>query len=184
MEENNPVQANEIQEETASRQGFDELLRDRDIQSEFDRRVSRALETARGKWAQETRQQIEQAKSEAERLARMTTQERAAHEFQERETELNAREREISRRELRAEALRALSERGLPSELGEALSYADAQSVQKSLDAAERAFRAAVQSGVEERLRGTLPRSAQAVLSQDSDEEYYRARAASASKSN
>ena len=45
--------------ESAARpeQGFDELLRNRDFQAEFDRRVSRALETARGKWAQDVQQQ-------------------------------------------------------------------------------------------------------------------------------
>lgn len=32
-------------------QSFDALLKERGFRSEFDRRISRALETARGKWA-------------------------------------------------------------------------------------------------------------------------------------
>ena len=43
-------------------QDFDALLREKDFQSEFDRRVSRALEAARGRWAQETERKLEQAK--------------------------------------------------------------------------------------------------------------------------
>lgn len=161
--------------EARPEQGFDELLKERDFQSEFDRRVSRALETARGKWAQETEKRIERARAEAEAMARMSGEERMAHDLARREAALNEREGAIARRELRAEAARMLSERSLPPELAEALNYESAERVAESLDAAERAFRAAVQNGVEMRMRGSLPSAGRSSRSGDmSDTEYYR----------
>ena len=153
--------------------GFDDLLRERDFQSEFDRRVSRALETARGKWAQETKRQVENARMEAESAARAAGE----AEFRMREAELNARESGILQRELRADAARKLQERGLPKELMHALDLSDAERVQASMDAAETAFRRAVQSGVEARMRGSVPSAMRrAEENPASDEDYYRRR--------
>ena len=169
------MQNQTAQTQAGGGQDFDALLKEKDFQSEFDRRVSRALETARGKWAQETKQKVEHARAEAERLARMSGEERMAHDFAQREAELAQRERTIVRRELRAEALRMLSERRLPAELAEALSYESAEQVNASMDAAERAFRQAVQQGVEERMRGSVPVSAhRKEPTAVSDADYYR----------
>ena len=179
MEEHIAVQNSENASpaEANPQQGFDALLKQRDFQSEFDRRVSRALETARGKWAQETKQKIERACAEAERLARMSGEERMAHDFAQREAALNDREQKIVRRELRAEAARMLSERALPMELMEALNYESAEQVNLSMDAAEKAFKQAVQTGIEERMRASVPSIARSGRSGDiSDDEYYRSR--------
>ena len=151
--------------------GFDDLLRERDFQSEFDRRVSRALETARGKWAQETKKQIETAREEAERSARAA----GAAEIAAREEALRLRESDIALRELRADAARMLQERGLPNELMHAMDLSSAERVEVSMDAAEKAFRRAVQSGVEARMRGAAPVSARRFEEASaSDEDYYR----------
>ena len=161
--------------EASPAQDFDALLRERDFQSEFDRRISRALETARGKWAQETERRIEKARAEAEALARMSGEERMAHDFARREAALKEREGAIIRRELRADAAKMIAERSLPMELADALNYESAERVAESLDAAERAFRSAVQSGVELRLRGQPPAAARSRRSGEvSDAEYYR----------
>ena len=172
MEENIAI---ENQASHEANQSFDELLQNREFQSEFDRRVSRALETARGKWAQETKQKIERARVEAERLARLSGEERMAHDFAQREAELSQREMNIVRRELRAEAARMLSERALPMELMEALNYESREQVNLSMDAAENAFRQAVQQGIEERMRSQPPIVSRSGRSGDlSDDEYYR----------
>ena len=100
---------------------------------------------------------VESAKTEAEKLATMTAEQRAAHEQQEREANLAAREAEINRRELRATALQTLAEKQLPAELAEVLDYTDADKCSASITGMEKAFRAAVQKGVEERLKGNPP---------------------------
>lgn len=170
-------------EETASApeanpgQGFDELLREKDFQSEFDRRISRALETARSKWAQETRQKIEQARREEQQIARMSSDERISAEYAQREAELRERESLLIERELRADAVKMLNERGLPPELAGAINYSSEESMKNSMETAELAFRAAVQSGVEMRMRGTTPPAAHKGAGKEiGDAEYYRSR--------
>lgn len=100
---------------------------------------------------------IEAAKTEAEKLAKMNADQKAEYESKKREDEITKRESEITRRELRASALETLAEKGLPKQLAEILVFTDAESTNTSLDAVEKAFREAVEAGVNERLKGTPP---------------------------
>ena len=136
---------------------FDELLKDKNNQSEFDRRVSKALETAKAKWAEEEAVKLEAVKTEAEKLAKMNAEQKAEHERQKRDKELADREALLTLRELRAEAAVTLSEKGLPKELIDSVNFKDADSCKKSIESLETVWRAAVQSGVEERLKGKTP---------------------------
>lgn len=133
---------------------LDDHLRDNpESQKELDRRITKALETARGKWEKEAADR----ETEAAKLAKMTAEQKAEHERQKREEALTKREAELNRRELRATAAQTLAEKGLPAGLLECLSYQDAESCQKSIENMENAFRAAVQQGVEERIKGKPP---------------------------
>lgn len=101
-----------------------------------------------------------------------------------REQELLKREREIARREMRMNARSLLRERELPEALLEALNYEDEERLQQSLDSTERAFRAAVERGVMDRMRGEAPKRDAPHKEKEelSDEEYYRRRQASGGK--
>lgn len=131
----------------------DHLKGNPESQKEFDRRVTKALETAREKWEKEATER----ETEAAKLAKMTAEQKAEHERQKRENDLAKREADLNRRELRATAAQSLSEKGLPTALLDCLNYQDAESCNKSIDTIETAFRAAVQRGVEERMKGTTP---------------------------
>lgn len=156
-----------------SAQGFDELLKNREFQSEFDRRISRALDTARSKWMQETGRRIEQVRMEE----RSSSDERISAEYAEREAELHRRENLLIERELRADAVKMLNERGLPPELIGAINLSGEENMKASMENAELAFRKAVQSGVEQRMRGSTPISANRTAGKDmGDAEYYRSR--------
>ena len=137
---------------------FDDFLKsNKDYQAEFDRRVSKATTTAVNN-AQERWQMITDEKvSEAEKLAKMTKDERDKYNIQKREKDLEEREKEITRKELRATAKNALAEKELPLELAELLDYTDAKSCNKSIESLEKAFQSAVASAVNERLKGTEP---------------------------
>ena len=148
-----------------------------DLSPEMERRIEAELEKARGAWAEETKQAVARAREEAETLARMNSRERAEHEFAQRKSQLDAREKASLGRELRADAARMLQERALPPELIGAVDIRSAERVQESMDAVERAFRCAVQRGVEARMRGGAPAAGhRANANQESDEDYYRAR--------
>ncbi|MEK5038981.1 DUF4355 domain-containing protein [Sporosarcina sp. FSL K6-3457] len=100
---------------------------------------------------------IEDARTEAEKLAKMNADQKAEYEQQQRESKILEREADITRRELRATALETLAEKGLPKTLAEILVFTDAASTNASLDAVEKAFRESVEAGVNERLRGGNP---------------------------
>ena len=77
--------------------------------------------------------------------------------------DIDARERDIARRELKLWAIDALKEKGLPAKLAEILDYTDQAACGASLDLVEDVVRQAIQEGVDERLarsRGGLNRGA------------------------
>lgn len=135
---------------------FDELLKN-GHQAEFDRRVQKAIDTAVEK-AQEKWQALTDDKlSEAEKLAKMTKEEKADYLQQKREKELAEKEAAITRRELMAEAKNTLVEKKLPVGLAEVLNYTDADSCNKSIAVVEKAFNEAVEAGVQDRIKGGTP---------------------------
>lgn len=134
-------------------QSFDDLLKNKDYQAEFDRRVQKALGTAKEKWTV----LMDDKLSEADKLAKMNKEEKAEYLRQKQEKELKDREAAITRRELMADAKNTLAEKKLPVGLAEVLNYGDADSCSKSIEAVEKAFQEAVQAAVEEKLKGGTP---------------------------
>ena len=136
---------------------FDDFLKTGGNQAEFDRRVQKAVNTAVTK-AQEKRQALADDKlSEAEKLAKMTKEEKAQYMQQKREKELADREAAITRKELMAEAKNTLASDGLPQELAEVLDYSDADTCKKSMEKVKEVFQRAVETAVEEKLKGGKP---------------------------
>ena len=133
---------------------FDDFLKTGGNQAEFDRRVQKAVNTAVTK-AQEKWQALADDKlSEAEKLAKMTKEEKAQYMQQKREKELTDREAAITRKELMAEAKNTLASDGLPQEL---LNYSDADTCKKSMEKVKEVFQRAVETAVEEKLKGGKP---------------------------
>ena len=144
---------------TAPPATLDDALKDKAVQAEFDRRMQKGIETALNnahqKWEEETRAR----ETEAARLAKMTEEQRQEHLRKQKEDELNRRERDLQLREMKAQAVSTLAEKGLPRELADCLDYTDAEKCSASMDRVEKAFRDAVQAGVETRMKGTTPAS-------------------------
>lgn len=133
---------------------FDDFLKEGSNQSEFDRRTQKAIQTALTKEKEKWQAMTDDKLSEAEKLAKMTKEEKAQYMQQKKEKELSDREAAITKKELMAEAKNTLAGKNLPQELAEVLNYADADSCNKSITAVEKAFQKAVQTAVEERLKG------------------------------
>ena len=118
---------------------------------------------------------LEIARQEGRAEAEKNAQE-AASALQEK---LAAREAEIAHRELQMQATQILAARGLPSELEGFLDFSDAEACNVSIDRIEGMFRAAVQKGIEDRLRAShvslpAPNNGPDYDSMD-DESFYRA---------
>ena len=135
-------------------QTLDDILgQNKDFQAEFDRRVQKAIHTAKEKWTVLMDDKV----SEAEKLAKMNKEEKAQYLQEKKEKEIQDREAAITKRELAAEAKNTLAEKGLPAELAEVLNYSDADSCKQSISAVEKAFQKAVEKTVEEKLKGGQP---------------------------
>src|SRR5690606_35045753 len=109
------------------------------------------------KWEKDFAEKLAAAKTEAEKLAKMNADQKAEYERKQREEELAKRETEITRRELRATALETLAEKGLPKGLADILDFTSADSTNSSIESVEKAFREAVEAGVNERLKTKGP---------------------------
>lgn len=136
---------------------FDGFLAQEGNQAEFDRRVQKAIDTAVSNAQQKWQALTDDKLSEAEKLAKMNKEEKAAYMQQKKEKELSDRESAVARKELMAEAKNTLAAKKLPAGLAEVLNYANAESCNKSIDAVEKAFQAAVEAAVQERLKGSEP---------------------------
>ena len=127
-------------------------------QDDVNRIIQDRLAKERQKWEKEFEAKLTEAKTEAEKLAKMNAEQKAEYERKKREEELAKREAEITRRELRATALETLAEKGLPKQLADILVYTDAEACQKSIENVEKVFREAVEAAVNERLKGEPPK--------------------------
>jgi hypothetical protein len=157
--------ATENTEQTATEQpkGF--------TQAELDSIVEKRLAKEQAK----TQKLIADARTEGEKLAKMTADQKAEHERKQQEESLNARLADITKRELKATALEALTSKGLPTNLVDVLNFADADTCNTSIEAVEKAFRAALEVAVTQRLAGTPPKGGQPGTPQTAlDAAFYR----------
>lgn len=134
----------------APTEGAEKTFTQKDIDSIIEKRLARERK--------EADERIKNAVTEAQKLAQMSADERLEHERVEREKQLKDRESEITRRELKAEAKAQLADKGLPVEFADALPLTDAESVQTAIEVFDKAFRIAVEKGVNERLKGNPPK--------------------------
>lgn len=136
---------------------FDEFLKGEGNQAEFDRRMNKGIQTALAKEKERLEALADEKISEAERLSKMTELERKAYEQKKEAEKIQQRERDITRRELMAEAKNTLGEKKLPISLADILDYSDAEKCNSSLAIVEKVFNEAVEAGVNEKLKGGPP---------------------------
>lgn len=134
---------------------FDELLNNEAYKSEYEKRLSKELATAKAKWESNQQTKLNEVKTEAEKMAAMNEKEKEDYKQQKLIEDLDHREKEITTRELKATAYETLAEKGLPKELAEVLNYTDAESCTKSIEVVEKAFQNAVEKRVNDQLRGS-----------------------------
>lgn len=141
----------------AAPQSFDDFLKDPKNQAEFDRRVEKALNTSRTKMQADIEAKMQEARTEAEKMAKMNAEQKAQYEREKQAKELADREAAITKRELMATAKEQLAEKGLPISLASVLNYSSAEECTASIDAVGKAFQEAVEKAVNDRLAGGKP---------------------------
>jgi len=124
------------------------LTSNKGLQSEFDKAITKSLETARSNWEKEAEDRLNQKLSEAEKLAKMNKDEKDNYQRQLADKQLKEREAQITRRELQAAAKETLIEKGLSPVLADILNYESADTVSKSIEHVKDVFEKAVQEQV------------------------------------
>lgn len=136
---------------------MDEFLKLEGNQAEFDRRMSKGIETALTRERARFEAVLNERLDEQERLSKMTEGEKAAYLQNKQQNELNKREVELTRRELKADAKQTLINKGMSADFAEFLNYTSKDTVDDSITKLEAVFSAAVQTAVNEKLKGGKP---------------------------
>lgn len=149
------------QEETYSRA---------DLDRETTKRVENALAKAKADWQKELDQAKADAKSEGEKYAKMTAEEKAKAKFEAEQKALEKRKAELDRRELAAGVKDTLTEKQLPVELADSLVVlGDAEKIHAVLDTISTTIEKKVADGVKERLRQDPPKNGASPLEGSDD---------------
>lgn len=136
---------------------FDDVLKNEHYKAAFDKKLQDAIADEKAKWETDKQKAVDDALTEADKLKKMSSDEKAKYQEQKRKEALDKREKDITTRELKAQARETLAEKNLPKELINALNFDSAETCNASIEAVEKAFQSAVQKAVEDRLKGTKP---------------------------
>lgn len=140
---------------------FDDFLKQKGNQAEFDKRVNKAIETAVGKakeqWELETNDKL----TEAEKLARMTKEQKAEYRQKQLENEIAALKQEKVAAEMAKIARKMLGEEGIniPDELLANMIGTSAEETKESVESFCKLFKDSVQTQVKESLKGGAPKA-------------------------
>ena len=145
------------EEEKDEKLSFDDILKDKAFQAEFDRRLSKGIETALANERKRLEKLADDKITEAEKLSKMSDLEKKEYQQKKDAEALAKREADLTKRELMAEAKSTLAEKGLPVELASLLDYSNADAVSASIATVAETYNGAVEAGVNARLKGGKP---------------------------
>lgn len=159
--EGDPDPNQDSQTNTPQTEPQNKTYTEQEFQSEIDRRVTQALKTSQEKWRQEFQQKLEQEKQEAERLAKLSTEEREKAIFQKEREEFEKQKREFERERLTTQTLKTLATEDLPAECCDWImaGVEKAEDIMTRITAFKKMFSEAVEKRLEERTQTTTPGS-------------------------
>lgn len=130
---------------------LDELLStNKALQSEFDKKITQALATAKAKWEEKAKEDA----SEAKKLEKMTADEKAKYQLDKEKAELAKAKEEFAHEQLKTAVASELVSRGYTADFADFLTGEDAESSNANIKAFETAFKKAVETATAEKLRG------------------------------
>ena len=137
---------------------FQEILDgDKTYQAEFDRRVQKALETAKSKWEED-----EQTKrTEAEKLAKMDAEQKAKYELKKEKERADEAIARLNAYELKNTAIKIAQEKGLDISLLEDIDYSKqtAETIVTIIDTKKAVFDKAIEKAMNDKYKESTPRT-------------------------
>ena len=140
---------------------FDDFLAKEGNQAEFDRRVNKAIKTAVTKSEEKWKALTDDNLTEAEKLAKMTKEEKAEYRAKKAEKELEELKKMNARTELAKTARKMLADENIniPDELLSNLVADDADGTKTAVESFAKMYKEAVQTAVKEAIKGKPPKA-------------------------
>ena len=121
------------------------------VQSETDRRVNQAQQ----KWQKETTKKLTQA----EKLSKMSKEDQYQYKLEQKEAELEAKEREFILRDNKIAAMKVLSDKEIPADLVDFVVHEDADVMKSNIDLLDKYIKQAVATQVTKRMSSPTPKA-------------------------
>lgn len=157
MEENTNTNVNESEANQDTEQQAAEEVKtytqeefDKALQSEVDKRVTQAMQTAERK--------ADARVKEAKKLAQMSEQQRYEYELETREKAIAQKEQELALAENKATAASVLADKGISAKLVDFVVAEDAETMMNNINLLEQEFKASVKAEIEKRLATSTPK--------------------------
>lgn len=126
-----------------------------ELEAEVDRRVNQA----QLKWAAGLDEKLSAAKTEGEKLAKMTADQRAKAEFEQQRTNFENERAQYQLERLEFEAAKQLGEQNLPISFAKMCVGKDAEQTKANIDTFKTEWSNALQVAVNDRMKGTPPKT-------------------------
>lgn len=143
-----------------NKEAMDTTYTEADLQAklkELEDKSKSDLEAAQKKWEKDYNKRLESEKAEAEKLAKLSDEERAKAKFEKEKADFDQRKAEFAKKELEHEVVKQLATEKLDPSFAQFLVGADAESSSENIKNFKAAFNAAVEASVTERLKGNAP---------------------------
>lgn len=116
------------------------LAEDKELQSQYDLKITNSLKTARANWEEEMKQEQKARKAEADRLAKMDEDQKKDYQLQEAIKRAEEAEKKLTARDLEAETLKQANDKGIPLDLIKTIDFEKetAESISDKLDIFEK----------------------------------------------
>ena len=153
--DNEPAGANNQNAGANNPVTFDDFLKDGKNQAEFDKRVQKAINTAKTNWEE----LMNSEKSEAEKLAKMNKEQKLEYQAQKEKADKEKALAELNAYRLKEQATKIASEKGLDISLLTFFNFdtVKAEEINSKIEEVSNAFNKAVEKAVNERLKEDTP---------------------------
>ncbi len=111
--------------------------------------VDAAIEAAKQQWLEEA--------AEAERVGKLTPEEKAKEEQEKKDSEIASLRSQLLQKELRENATKALEADGFPVGLADVLDYSNRERMEATLDSTTKVFKDSLAAAIQSRLKGRTP---------------------------
>lgn len=141
---------------------LDELLaEDKELQSQYDLKVTNSLKTAKTNWEKE----LEDKKAEAEKLAKMSEEEKKNLQLKEAIKRATEAESKLNARDLEAETLKQAGSKGIPLELIQTLDFTKetAETINSKLEIFEKTYKSEREKAINEYSKEPPPQTGDSI---------------------